>query len=519
MKVQIISAKDAVALIPSGATICSQGMGGNNVAEELMLELEQSFLKKGTPNHLKWIHSSGQGDSATRGLNHIGHEEMLDWIIGGHFNPAPRIQRLIMENKIKAYNLPQGVISIMFRDIAAHRPTISRIGLHTFVDPRLDGGKLNACTTEDMVRLIELNGENYLLYCHPPRLDFALLRGTYADERGNISLEEEACYLESLQAAQAVKNSGGKVIVQVKSIVKSGSVDPRLVHIPGVFVDYVVPVSDQQNHMMTFAEQYNPALCGNCRRVLLNESGENQQLSAKNIISRRAAMELTPHAVINLGIGVPEGIGLVAEQENIREWLTLSIESGPVGGIPSSGIAFGTSLNPEAILDQCTQFDGYDGGSLDMAFLGLAEADGDGNINVSKFGPKIAGAGGFINITQATPKVVFCGTFTTGGLKIHADNGALTILQEGSVRKFVEQVQQITFSGPYAAACGQEVLYITERAVFRLSESGLVLTEVAPGIDLESQVLAQMDCRVRISKNLRKMDMRIFRRGRMGLKF
>ena len=286
-----------------------------------------------------------------------------------------------------------------------------------------------------------------------------------------------------------------------------------------MFVDYVVPVSDQQNHMMTFAEQYNPALCGNCRRVLFNESGENQQLSAKNIISRRAAMELTPHAVINLGIGVPEGIGLVAEQENIREWLTLSIESGPVGGIPSSGIAFGTSLNPEAILDQCTQFDGYDGGSLDMAFLGLAEADGDGNINVSKFGPKIAGAGGFINITQATPKVVFCGTFTTGGLKIHADNGALTILQEGSVRKFVEQVQQITFSGPYAAACGQEVLYITERAVFRLSESGLVLTEVAPGIDLESQVLAQMDCRVRISKDLRKMDMRIFRSGRMGLKF
>ena len=517
MSIQIISAKEAAALIPSGSTICSQGMGGNDVAEELMLELENSFLACGTPNHLKWIHSSGQGDRATRGLNHIGHEGMLDWIIGGHYNPAPRIQNLITDNKIEAYNLPQGVISVMFRDIAAHRPTISKIGLHTFVDPRMEGAKLNERTKKDIVQVIQIENTEYLLYKQPERLDFALLRGTYADERGNISLEEEGCYLESLQAAQAVKNSGGKVIVQVKEIVKSGSIDPRLVHIPGVFVDYVVPVADINNHMMTFTDAFDPSLCGNCIKSIRTVSQDSNVLDAKSIISRRAAMELVADSVINLGIGVPEGIGIVAEQEGIRDTLTLSIESGPVGGIPSSGIAFGTSINPEAILDQSTQFDGYDGGGLDMAFLGLAEADSNGNINVSKFGPRIAGAGGFINITQSTAKVVFCGTFTTSGLKVATDNGKLFILQEGSVRKFVKQVQQITFNGKYAASIGQEVLYITERAVFRLTKDGIVLVEIAPGIDLQTQVLDQMDCPVMVSEHLKEMDVRIFKPGKMGL--
>lgn len=517
MSVQVITAKEAAALIYSGATICSQGMGGNDVAEELMLELENAFLETGIPNHLKWVHSSGQGDGGTRGLNHIGHEGMLDWILGGHFNPAPRIQKLITDNKIEAYNLPQGVISVMFRDIAAKRPTLSKIGLHTFVDPRMEGGRLNQKTQKDIIKVIQLEGSEYLLYEHPERLDFALLRGTYADERGNISLQEEGCYLESLQAAQAVRNSGGKVIVQVKEVVKSGTIDPRLVHIPGILVDYVVPVADINNHMMTFTEAFNPALCGNCTRAVRSAAVGSKTLDAKNLIARRAAMELIPDAVINLGIGVPEGIGVVAEQEGIRETLTLSIESGPVGGIPSSGVAFGTSINPEAILDQSTQFDGYDGGGLDIAFLGLAEAEASGNINVSKFGPRIAGAGGFINITQSTGKVVFCGTFTASGLKVTAGDGKLTILQEGSVKKFVEKVQQVTFNGKYAASIGQEVLYITERAVFRLTEEGIVLTEIAPGIDLQTQVLDQMGCTVMVSDRLKEMDARIFTEGKMGL--
>lgn len=516
MSVKVITSAQAAAMIEDGKTLCSQGMGGNDVAEELMLELEKRFLETGSPRHLSWIHSSGQGDKGDRGLNHMAHEGLLDWIIGGHFGPATKIQDLIVQNKIQAYNLPQGVISHMFRDIAANRPTITRIGLETFVDPRIEGGKLNESTKEDIVELMELDGQEYLRYRHVKKPDYAFLRGTYADERGNISLEEEPCYLESLQAAQAVKNNGGVVFVQVKKVVPYGSLDMRKVRIPGTLVDYVVPVSDLHNHMMTFDEQFNPAYCGNCREVVAHETG-HMTLDAKKIISRRAAMELIPNSVINLGIGVPEGVGKVAEEEGLRGELTLSIESGPVGGVPVSGIGFGSSLNPDCILFQSTQFDSYDGGGLDLAYLGLAEADRFGNINVSKFGPKVAGAGGFINITQATRNVIFCGTMTAGGLKIAVENGELRIVQEGKVRKLVRDVQQITFSGNYANRTGQKVLYITERAVFQLTKEGMTLMEIAPGVDLQRDVLDQMEFEPRIAKDLKRMDARIFKEELMGL--
>lgn len=516
MSVKVITSAQAAAMIEDGKTLCSQGMGGNDVAEELMLELEKRFLETGSPRHLSWIHSSGQGDKGDRGLNHMAHEGLLDWIVGGHFGPATKIQDLIVQNKIQAYNLPQGVISHMFRDIAANRPTITRIGLETFVDPRIEGGKLNESTKENIVELMELDGQEYLRYRHVKKPDYAFLRGTYADERGNISLEEEPCYLESLQAAQAVKNNGGVVFVQVKKVVPYGSLDMRKVRIPGTLVDYVVPVSDLRNHMMTFDEQFNPAYCGNCREVVAHETG-HMTLDAKKIISRRAAMELIPNSVINLGIGVPEGVGKVAEEEGLRGELTLSIESGPVGGVPVSGIGFGSSLNPDCILFQSTQFDSYDGGGLDLAYLGLAEADRFGNINVSKFGPKVAGAGGFINITQATRNVIFCGTMTAGGLKVAVENGELRIVQEGKVRKLVRDVQQITFSGNYANRTGQKVLYITERAVFQLTEEGMTLMEIAPGVDLQRDVLDQMEFEPRIAKDLKRMDARIFKEGLMGL--
>lgn len=516
MHIQIITSEQAAAMIESGRTLCSQGMGGNDVAEELMLELEQRFLKTGQPRHLSWIHSSGQGDKGDRGLNHLAHEGLLDWIVGGHFGPATKIQDLIARNKIQAYNLPQGVISHMFRDMAANRPTITRIGLETFVDPRIEGGKLNEITKADIVELMELDGTDYLRYHHVKKPDYAFLRGTYADEMGNISLEEEPCYLESLQAAQAVKNNGGIVFVQVKKVVPYGTLDMRKVRIPGTLVDYVVPVRDIRNHMMTFDEQFNPAYCGNCREVVPPVTGK-LALDAKKVISRRAAMELIPHSVINLGIGVPEGVGKVAEEEGLRGELTLSIESGPVGGVPVSGIGFGSSLNPDCILFQSTQFDTYDGGGLTLAYLGLAEADRFGNVNVSKFGPKIAGAGGFINITQATRNVIFCGTMTASGLKVDVKDGRLTILQEGKVKKLVKDVQQITFSGSYANRTRQNVLYITERAVFKLMPEGMTLIEIAPGVDLEKDVLAQMDFVPRISPKLKEMDARIFCEELMGL--
>lgn len=516
MAIKIITSAEAASLIESNQTGCSQGMGGNDVAEELLLELEKRFLATGEPKHLSWMHSSGQGDKSTRGLNHLAHEGLLDWIVGGHFNPVPKIQNMISQNKIQAYNLPQGVISHMFRDIAAKRPTITRIGLETFVDPRVEGGKLNDVTTEEFSEVIELDGQEYLHYKHLRTPDFAFLRGTYADEAGNISMEEEPCYLESLQAAQAVKNCGGKVFVQVKQVVPYGTIDMRKVHIPGTLVDYVVPVSNLENHMMTFDEQFNPAYCGNCR-VLTGSLANNQSLDAKKIISRRAAMELIPDAVINLGIGAPEGVGVVADEEGLRDRLTLSIESGPVGGVPVGGIGFGASLNPDCILDQSTQFDTYDGGGLDLAYLGLAEADQFGNVNVSKFGPRIAGAGGFINITQATKNVIFCGTMTAGGLKVDVQDSLLKILQEGKVKKLVNNVQQITFSGNFANRTGQSVLYITERAVFELRTEGMTLIEIAPGVDLQKDILDQMEFTPVISKDLKLMDARIFCKKAMGL--
>jgi len=516
MNVKVITSAQAAALIEDGKTLCSQGMGGNDLPEELFLELEKRFLETGKPQHLSWIHSSGQGDKDYRGLNHIAHVGLLDWIISGHIGPMPKIQNLIATNQIQAYNLPQGVISHMFRDIAAGRPTITRIGLETFVDPRLEGGRLNECTKEQIVEVVELDGTEYLRYRHVKKPDYAFLRGTYADEKGNISLEEEPCYLESLQAAQAVKNNGGIVFVQVKKVVPYGTLDMRRVRIPGTLVDYVVPVSDLHNHMMTFEEPFNPAYCGNCREVIPPVDGD-LTLDAKKIVSRRAAMELIPNSVINLGIGVPEGVGKVAEEEGLRDELTLSIESGPIGGVPVSGIGFGASLNPDCILFQSTQFDSYDGGGLDLAYLGLAEADRFGNVNVSKFGPKVAGAGGFINITQATKNVIFCGTMTAGGLKVDVQDGKLRILQEGKVKKLVKDVQQITFSGNFANRTGQKVLFITERAVFRLTDKGLCLEEIAPGIDLQKDVLDQMEFMPEIAKDLRVMDTRIFNRGLMGL--
>lgn len=516
MAVKVITSAEAAAMIRSNSTLCSQGMGGNDVAEELMLELEKRFLETGEPRHLSWMHSSGQGDKSHRGLNHMAHEGLLDWILGGHFGPAPKIQDMIAQNKIQAYNLPQGVISHMFRDIAAKRPTISRVGLYTFADPRVEGGRLNEVTTEDIVEVIELDGKEYLKYKHPKKLDYAFLRGTYADERGNISLEEEPCYLESLQAAQAVKNSGGIVFVQVKKVVPYGSLDMRKIRIPGTLVDYVVPVTDMANHMMTFDEPFNPAYCGNCRAVISADQ-KALKLDAKKIVSRRAAMELRPDSVINLGIGVPEGVGVVADEEGIRDTLTLSIESGPVGGVPVGGIGFGASLNPDAILFQSTQFDSYDGGGLDLAYLGLAEADKDGNVNVSKFGPKIAGAGGFINITQATKDVIFCGTMTAGGLKVAVEDGKLKIVQEGATKKLVPSVQQITFSSKFAVETEQNVLYITERAVFKLTKEGMMLIEIAPGMDLQKDIIDQMGFTPIIAEDLKEMDSRIFREELMGL--
>lgn len=510
---KVMTAFEAVQLIKDGDTVAVGGFVGNMHPEEITKAIEEYFIEKSKPQDLTLIYAAGQGDGKNRGLNHFGHEGLIKKVIGGHWGLAPKLGKLALDEKIEAYNLPQGVISHLFRDIAAGRPgSITKIGLKTFVDPRVEGGKLNSITKKDIVKIINLRDEEWMFYPSMP-IDVTIIRGTYADEDGNCSFERECLNLEMLSMAQAAKNSGGKVILQVEKIVENGSLDYSQVKIPGILVDAIVEAKEE-NHMQTFAEAYNPAYSQEIRVTL--GSIKPMDLDIRKVIARRSAMELVPNAITNLGIGMPEGVSNVANEEGVKG-LKLTTEAGTIGGVPAGGLSFGAATNPEAIIDQPYQFDYYDGGGLDITFLGLAQCDKGGNVNVSKFGPKIPGCGGFINISQKAQKVVYCGTFTAGGLDVEIKDEKLNIIKEGKVQKFVDQVEQVTFSGDYAIETGQPVIYITERAVFELRKEGFTLTEIAPGVDLEKDVIAQMGFRPNIADDLKIMDIKLFKEGKMGL--
>ena len=513
---KVMTVSDAVKeYIKDGSTITFGGFIGSAHPEEVSVAIEQEFLASGHPANLTLLYCAGMGDSNEKGLNHLGHEGLVSKIIGGHWGLVPKLQKLALENKAAAYNLPQGVISQLYRDIAAGKPgVITHVGLKTYVDPRLEGGKINQKAAEegDIVEVINIRGQDKLFY-HAFPIDVAVIRATYADEHGNCTMEHEGVTLDALSIAQATKNSGGKVIVQVENVVQFGSLDTRLVKIPGILVDAIV-ISKPENHMQTFEVAYNPAYSGEIRIPV--DAIAPLPMDVRKVITRRAAMELVPNAVVNLGLGMPECISAVAAEEGVSDTMVLTAESGVIGGVPAAGLSFGVTANAECVIDQSYQFDFYDGGGLDVAFLGLAEMDGNGNVNVSKFGTKLPGCGGFINITQCAKKVVFCGTFTAGGLKEDFRDGKVEIVQEGRGHKLVEKVQQITFSGDYAREMGQKVYYITERAVFELTDKGVALIEIAPGIDLEKDILAQMDFKPIIG-DVKMMDARLFNEEKMGL--
>lgn len=511
---KVVTAEEAVRLIRDGDSVVVEGFVGQGFAEELTLALEHRFLQTGAPRDIGLVFTVAAGDRQGRGLDHLAHEGLVKWAVGGHWALSPALGEMAVGNVIEAHNLPQGVISQLFRDTAAGKPgLVTRVGMGTFVDPRSGGGKINERTTEDRVQLITLDGEEYLFYKALP-LDVALLRGTTADPEGNVTMEREALTLEALAMATAVHNAGGLVVVQVERVAETGSLSPRDVKIPGILVDCVV-VSEPRHHWQTFGTPYSAAMSGELRRV--RSTVPPLKLTERKVIARRAAMELRPDSVVNLGIGLPEGVANVAAEEHILEYLTLTAEPGPLGGMPAGGLNFGAAVNAQAILDQPSQFDFYDGGGLDVAFLGMAQADRAGNVNVSRFGPKLAGSGGFINISQNAKRLVFVGTFVVPSRCTVVD-GRLVISDGVVALKFLADVQQRTFSGEYAAAAGQPALYVTERCVFGLTPNGLELLEVAPWIDLEKDILAHIGFEPIIHGEPKLMDARVFADELMGLK-
>ncbi len=511
---KIVSAEAAVAIIQDGDVLATTGYGGNGTPEQLLVALEKRFVETGAPSNLTLVHSTGQGDAREKGLNHLAHQRLLKRVIGGYYGLAPKVAQMVVDNKIESYNFPEGCILQLYRDISAGKPgTLSKVGLSTFVDPRQDGGRMNSVTTENLVEVVELAGEEWLFFRAFP-INVAFLRGTTADTDGNISIERESLVLEDLMLAMATKNSNGYVICQVERIAERGSLAARQVRIPAIMVDCVV-VAEAAHHMQNYSTVYNPAFSGEIR--IPAQALEPLELNERKIIARRCAMELHANSVVNLGIGMPDGIGSVCNEERISNYITLTADPGIIGGVPMSGLDFGAAANATAVLDHPSAFDFIDGGGLDVSFLGMAQCDACGNVNASKFGDRITGCGGFINISQNSRQVVFIGTFRAGGLKVAVENGLLHILQEGKRKKFLGSVEQITFSGQMAVNKGQPVLFVTERCVLRLDEKGMELIEVAPGINIERDILSGLEFEP-IINTPKLMDARIFRPELMGLK-
>ena len=519
---KVVTAEEAVRAINSGDTITISGVVGSLVPEKVLASLEERFLKEGEPRNLTVFCPVAVGDVFDLpGMDHLAHEGMTRRFIAGSYviGTSPKtgqtaaVTRMILENKVEAYNLPLGVLQHLLREIAAGRPgVITKAGLGTFVDPRLEGGKMNALTTEDLVELVNLGGEEYLWYKSFP-VHVAIIRGTTADEDGNITMEHEGTVAAALAQAMAAHNAGGKVIAQVKRLAARGSLHPQMVKIPGVLVDYIV-VDPYQVQATGVA--FDPSVCGEVRAPLA-ALRRDVPFDAEKVIARRALLELQQGETVILGFGAPSLLPSIALEEGIADRFHFTVEHGSIGGIPLAGFQFGVNANPAAIIDSPSHFDYINGGGFDVACLAFAEVDPHGSVNVSKLPKLIPGCGGFIEITHRSRHIVFCGFFTASGLKVTVADGRLHIVQEGRHVKFVQRLFQTTFDGKQARRKGQRVSFITERGVFELRDSGLVLTEVAPGIDIERDIAGRMQFPLQVSPDLREMDARLFRPEPMGL--
>lgn len=505
--------------ISDGSTVATVGMTLISASETILKEIERSFLETGHPQNLTLVHSAGQSDRK-RGIQHFAHEGLVTKLIGSHWGLQPRWMDMIANNKVKCYCLPQGQVTHLYRAMACGLPgAMSKVGLGTFVDPRIEGGKMNEITKElpDISEIMNYDGEEYMFYKKIP-IDYCIIRGTTADENGNITTTEEAMKLEVLPAVLATKRFGGKVLVQVKNVAQAGTLNPKEITVPGVFVDQIVVCEDPfEDHRQTSSWYYDPSYCGALR--VPESSMEPLKMDIRKFIGRRAICELKPGDIINLGTGIPNDVvGKIAQEEGVMKDITITVESGIYGGIQAGGIDFGIGQNLEAMITHHEQMDFYDGTGVDVAFLGAGELDEEGNVNSTKMGPRCSGAGGLLDITESAKKIMFCSTFTAKDLDVSFDNGKVAINHEGKIRKLVKRVNQISLNGNLARKKGQEVYFVTERALFKLVKEGVMLMEIAPGIDLQKDVLDQMDFKPIISENIKLMDDKLFLYGKFGLK-
>lgn len=521
-KPAVLTAKEAVNLIEDGSTLCTIGMTLISACETILKEIERKFLEEGHPRDLTYFHTCGQAAmKQPGGLQHLAHEGLLRRVFGGHWGQSPLMMDLISGNKIEAFNLPQGQMANMFHSMALREPgKLSKVGIGTYIDPRLEGGKMNQKTKEcgyDEVGLVTVDGEEYLQY-KPVKIDTLLIRGTYADENGNIDTSHEGMVLEVLPAVMAAKRWGGKIICQVERIVKAGSISPKNVVVPGVLVDAVVVCENPiEEHRQTYSWYYDPAYSG--QAMAPEVAAKPIPVNVRKVIGRRAVSELVPDQIINIGTGIPNDvIGSIIAEEGVSDDVMITVESGIYGGVPAETIDFGISMNAQALVPHDRQFELYNGTGVDFTFMGAGEMDQHGNVNATKMGTKAPGAGGFIDITATAKNVIFCSTFTGAGLKASFSEEGLKIEEEGKIRKLVKEVQQISYNGKIACERGQNMLYVTERAVFKLTEKGPMLVEIAKGVDLQKDILDQMEFEPLIAEQLSYTDTAIYKDGVFGLK-